>query len=310
MTSSHIVAVTAPAFCKSSILRGELITRFPGSIFNPSENYYSEDGLIEFLSDADAAIVGRDPITERVVSALPKIKIIAKYGVGLDNIDSAALDKEGIILGWTAGINRRAVAEMTLCFMLGLMRNIFSAGFDLKTGVWKKDGGSQLTGKTVGIIGFGNVGLEVARLLRPFECTVLARDILDITQKAKENGVVVCGFKELIRRSDLVTLHVPLTPDTRNLISAEVLINMKPSAFLINTSRGEVVSLSALKSALINGVIAGAALDVFYPEPLGDLEFLALPNFLGTPHTGGNSIEAVEAMGRAAIKHLCDFFEG
>ena len=308
MTGSPVIAVTAPAFCRSKALRDELTVLFPSSVFNPSSEYFSEDDLIRFLSNAEAAIVGRDPVTEKVIASLPDLRIVAKYGVGLDNINSSALEKYGIALGWTPGVNKRSVAEMTLCFMLGLARNIFSAAQELKSGRWNKNGGFQLTGKTVGIVGFGHIGKEVARLLRPFDCRILVQDIINIAEQAELLRAEVCGFDELIKLSDFVTLHVPLTSDTRHMMDSETLHRMKKSAFLINTSRGEIVDQGALKQALVNGVIAGVALDVFFPEPPEDLEFITLPNLISTPHTGGNSIEAVEAMGRSAIGHLCDFF--
>nr|NIP99227.1 hydroxyacid dehydrogenase [Nitrospinaceae bacterium]NIR53418.1 hydroxyacid dehydrogenase [Nitrospinaceae bacterium]NIS83817.1 hydroxyacid dehydrogenase [Nitrospinaceae bacterium]NIT80613.1 hydroxyacid dehydrogenase [Nitrospinaceae bacterium]NIU42937.1 hydroxyacid dehydrogenase [Nitrospinaceae bacterium] len=176
-------------------------------------------------------------------------------------------------------------------------------------GHWLKDGGAQLTGKTVGIVGCGRVGEEVVRLLAPFECRILIRDIVDKSKFCLETGASEVSFEELIETADLVSLHVPLTPLTRNLVDEITLHRMKPAAYLVNTARGEVVDPEALKRALQQGRIAGAALDVFAGEPPEDRELLALPNLLATPHIGGNTVEAVEAMGRAAIDHLVQFFQ-
>jgi D-3-phosphoglycerate dehydrogenase len=200
------------------------------------------------------------------------------------------------------------VAELTLGFMIGLCHNAFSGGFALKRNQWLKDGGFQLSGKTVGIIGCGHVGSEVVRLLVPFKCRILVRDIVDKEQFCQKHGATVADFDEVIEQSELLTLHVPLTDATCNLIDEPVLRRMKPTAFLINTSRGEVVDQPALKMSLMEGRTAGAALDVFAPEPPTDAEFLSLPNLMVTPHLGGNTLEAVESMGRSAIEHLKEFF--
>ncbi|MBI4382906.1 MAG: phosphoglycerate dehydrogenase [Nitrospinae bacterium] len=302
------VAVTPPPFCKSPVLRAELSRLFPDSVFNDKGRYLSEPEMIEFLAGADAVVVGRDPVTDRVLGALPELKLVAKYGVGLDNVDRDALERRRVTLGWTAGVNKLSVAEMTLCFLIGLIHNIFLCGLALKQDRWLKDGGRQLTGKTVGVVGCGNVGKEVIRLLQPFQCRVLARDIIDVSGFCREAGASVAEFDDLVSQSDIVSLHVPLTELTRNMIDARVLGRMRESAFLINTSRGETVDPGALKTALRENRIAGAALDVFALEPPDDQELLACPNLFATPHIGGNAMEAVEAMGRSAIGHLAKFF--
>ncbi len=309
MTASPVrIAVTPPAFCKSDLLRDELTRSLPNAVFNEKDRYLTEPELIDFLQDAEGAIIGRDPINDGVLKSLPKLKIIAKYGVGLDNIDQQALNRHEVKFGWTAGVNSLSVAELTLGFMIGLCHNTFSRGFALKGNQWQKDGGFQLTGKTVGIIGCGHVGSEVIRLLAPFKCRILVRDIVDKSQFCQKHGATEASLNEVIEQSDILTLHVPLTSATVHLMNESVFRRMKPTAFLINTSRGEVVDQSALKMSLMKGVIAGAALDVFAPEPPTDVEFLALPNLMVTPHLGGNSLEAVASMGRSAIEHLKEFF--
>jgi phosphoglycerate dehydrogenase-like enzyme len=306
--SSIKIAVTPPAFCKSDLHREELSRLFPATQFNEKDRYLSEAELIEFLQDAEGAIIGRDPVNETVLKSLPGLKIIAKYGVGLDNIDQSAMARHQVKFGWTAGVNSLSVAELTLCFMIGLCHNTFSKGFALKQNQWQKDGGFQLTGKTVGVIGCGHVGSEVVRLLAPFKCRILVRDILDKKQFCQQHDAVTASLDAVIEQSDILTLHVPLTDATNNLIDSTVLRRMKPRAFLINTSRGEVVDQPALKVALMKGTIFGAALDVFAQEPPSDSEFLFLPNLMVTPHLGGNTLEAVASMGRSAIEHLKQFF--
>jgi phosphoglycerate dehydrogenase-like enzyme len=302
------VVVTPPPICNSSILRSELSNLFPQPLFNDTGRYLTEDELVRFAGEADALLVGRDRITDKVLSALPQLKIIAKYGVGLDNIDSEALQRHQVELGWTAGVNRRSVAELTLSFMLGLCHNVFKGGWALKQGQWAKEGGQLLQGKTVGIVGCGNIGKEVVRLLKPFECRVWIRDILDMSEFCKEADALEKSFEEVLGGADIISLHVPLTEETRHMINVTALRRMQPTAFLINTSRGDVVDQAALKEALINEAIAGAALDVFSQEPPEDAELLACPQLIGTPHIGGNATEAVEAMARAAFQHLKEFF--
>lgn len=302
------VAVTPPPICNSATLRDELSGLFPQPYFNDTGRYLTEDELIRFAGEADALLVGRDGITDKVLSALPQLKIIAKYGVGLDNIDPDALTRHSVELGWTAGVNRRSVAELTLSFMLGLCHNVFKGGWALKQGQWVKEGGQLLQGKTVGLIGCGNIGKEVVGLLKPFECRVWIRDILDRSEFCKETGALEKSLEEVLGGADIISLHVPSTEETRYMINATTLSRMRPTAFLVNTSRGDVVDQSALKDALMKETIAGAALDVFDQEPPEDAELLACPQLMVTPHIGGNAVEAVEAMARAAFQHMKEYF--
>ena len=302
------VAVTPPAFCKSQSLKTELLGHFPNAVFNEKDRYLSGPDLVDFLTDADVALIGRDPINTELIRSLPKLRMISKYGVGLDNLDPEALSRARIELRVTSGTNRRSVAELALGFMIGLCHNMSSGSEELKSGSWRREGGQELTGKSIGIIGCGNVGQELVRLLQPFQCKIWVRDIADRSGFCREFGAVETGFDEIIEEADIITLHVPLTENTENLIDKSVLAKMKPSAFLVNTSRGRVVHQGDLHQALVSGEIAGAGLDVFWEEPPVETEFLQLPNLMVTPHIGGNSREAVEAMGRAAIQNLVEYF--
>ena len=237
---------------------------------------------------------------------MPNLKIIAKYGVGLDNIDLKACDERNIKVGWTGGVNKRSVAEMTLGFMLALSRNLYLTSNQLKKNVWNKSGGLQLTGKTIGIIGAGFIGKEVIELLKPFNCDILINDIYELRGLKQKNIIQV--EKEIIyTKSDIISIHTPLNIETDNLINLSVMEKMKNTALLINTSRGKIINEKDLKFALKNKIIAGAALDVYEKEPPEDSELLKLDNIICTPHIGGNSKEAVLAMGISAIEHLVDF---
>ena len=287
------VAVTSVSFSKSPTLKEKLLKVFPNSTFNNQGEKLSGKNLVEFIKYADAAIVGVEIIDESILKHASKMKIISKYGVGLDNIDQEELKRRDIRLGWVGGVNCRSVSELTLFFLTN----------------WHKDGGSQLSEKTIGIIGCGHIGSDIIKLLSPFKCKILVKDILDKSNFCREQGAIEASLEEIIKHSDVISLHVPLTNETRKICDEKFLKNMKRSAFLINTSRGEVVDQKALKHALKQKLIAGAAIDVFKEEPPSDEEFLALPNLMVTPHIGGNAKEAIEAMGESAINNLISFFE-
>ena len=301
------VKVTTLAFSKNEFLVNELKKTFPDAVVNEEGKRFNGDELITYLEDADAAIIGLEQITGEILEKLPKLKIIAKYGVGLDNIDLVACQQRNVIIGWTGGVNKKSVAEMTLGFMIGLSRNLFTTSNLLRELIWNKSGGKSLYNKTIGIIGFGNIGREVAAFLQPFQCKILVNDIVNFDELSGYSNIFQVDKVELYSKADIITIHTPLNDQTRNLVTKEVFQQMKPTSFLINTARGGIVNEKDLKEALINNLIAGAALDVYEEEPPIDKEMLALPNLICTPHTGGNSYEAVVAMGESAISHLKNY---
>jgi len=187
---------------------------------------------------------------------------------------------------------------------MALLHEVPRANMALQSGTWKNWQGRELTGRTVGIVGCGNVGKDLTSLLVGFDCRVLAHDIVDYRGFYEAMQVEAVGLDDLLQRADIVTLHVPLDDSTRGMLSAQRLALLKPGALLINTARGLLVDEEALKAMLMDGRLAGAGFDVFTVEPPQDVELLRLPNFLATPHIGGSSQEAVLAMGRAAIRGL------
>lgn len=302
------IIVTSPSFSKNDVLRNELLQYFPDSVFNREGKKLEGPELAEFIKEADGAIIGLERIDDAVLKTCEKLLAIAKYGVGTDNLDLESCERRGIRIGWTAGVNKRSVAELTMAFMVCLIRNINRTFLQLKQGTWNKNGGFDLSGKVIGIIGVGNVGKEVIRFLRPFQCRILVNDIIDQAEYYREQQVKEVTKETIFRESDIVTIHTPLTGETRHLINRQVLSVMKPDAFIINTARGGIIKSEDLKWALLNEVIAGAAIDVYEDEPPVDREFIELPNLLCTPHIGGNSFESILAMGRSAIGHLKGFF--
>ena len=303
------VAVSSLSFCQSSVLRDELSATHPGAKFNEKGRHLSEHEMVELLSGCDATILGLDPLTEGMLERLPELKIVTRMGVGVDNLDPALLGRFGIRMGWTGGTNRQSVAELTICFAIAGLRRVAPLNAGMRAGDRPTHRmGRHLAGRVVGLHGCGNVGKEVVRLLQPFGCTVLACDIQDYPQFYAENGVLPVNMDELVKRSEVLSLHLPLTDPTRGLYRAETLDQLRPDCVLINTCRGGIVDEDALRDRLLDGRIAAACFDVFAVEPPTDEALITAPNFLCTPHIGGSAEEARLAMGSAAIADLTDTF--
>jgi len=298
------VKVSTIAFSKNKYLVECLLKEFPDAEVNTAAVRVNGEALVDYFTETEAAIVGLELITPDIIKQLPKLRMIAKYGVGLDNIDLKACKENNVKIGWKGGVNKRSVAEMTLGFMLMLSRNLFITSNELKKMVWNKKGGTQLTGKTIGIIGLGNIGKDLVSLLQPFGCNFLVNDIIDISDYAILHRLRIASKEEIYKNADIITIHTPLNSETSNLINLEVFKMMKSTAFLINTARGGIVNEKDLKFALEHKIISGAAIDVYESESVLNEELLVLPNLICTPHTGGNSLEAVVAMGLSAIEHL------
>ena len=269
----------------------------------------TDDELVVFLSDRDAAIMGLENLTADMLDQLPELKIISRMGVGLDNVDPAMLRDRGIRIGWTGGTNRRSVAELMVAFSVCALRHVGPLYAAMRNGERPRHQmGRHLSGRVVGLHGCGNVGKDVVRLLQAWGCEILAHDLLDFPEFYDEFGVTPVSFEDLVTRSEVVSLHIPLDDTTRGLYSAEVLDLMRDDAVLINTCRGGIIDEYALKQRLMEGRLAAACIDAFAVEPPTDDELLNAPNFLCTPHIGGSAEEARLAMGKAAIDGIEDNF--
>ena len=301
------IKVSNLAFSNNKYLVEQLKNEFSDVEVNVKGIRMTDDALVDYFLDAEGVVVGLEKITDSILDRLPNLKIIAKYGVGLDNIDLQACKERNITVGWTGGVNKRSVAEMSLGFMLALCRNLYSTSNQLKVSVWNKNGGTQLSGKTIGILGCGNIGKELIQLLTPFQCNIIINDIVNQNEFAALHSVKSVTKEELFLTSDFISIHTPLTSETYNLFNMDVFRIMKQNSILINTARGGIVNEQDLKYALTQKMISGAALDVYESEPPIDMELLAIPNLICTPHTGGNSYEAVVAMGLSAIAHLVNY---
>ena len=298
------VAVTSRSFSKNQFLRNELLNQYPDSYFNDQGLYFNSEELIDFLKPAQAAIIGLEHISEVILSKTPQLKIISKYGVGLDNIQFSALRKYNVCLGYTPGTNRRGVAELALQMMMTLLRKSYQSNLAMRKGSWTPQFGKNLTHKKIGILGLGNIGKELVKLLAPFECQIYCHDIKPDIGFIKDHGLHYVELNELFIQSDIVTIHIPLNKNTQLLVNNELLSLLSSEAILINTSRGGIVDEQVLIEKLKNGTIQAAGFDVFMKEPYLNDELLLLDHFYSTPHIGGSSVESVQAMGMAAIDGL------
>jgi len=302
--SMKSVAITSRSFSKHPILRDEVLKRYPDAKFNDAGLSLNGNSLIEFLQGYEKAITALEVIDDSILSHLPNLKVISKFGVGLDMIDLHALKKYGVKLDWSGGVNKRSVSELVVSFAIALLHRAVFANSEVKKGKWYQPKGFQLSNCTFGIIGFGHIGKDLVKLLKPFDCKILAHDIRNFKEFYKKNKVKSVGIEELIKKSDVVTLHLPLNESTKNFMNEERLQMLKSNAILINLARGGLIDEDVLKKMVLEKRIAGAALDVFEIEPPIDKELLTMDNVLITPHIGGSTEEAILAMGMAAIDGL------
>ncbi len=298
------VAVASRSFSRHLDLRRKILSKYTQVTFNESGRSLSGLELIEFLKGHDKAITALEVIDETILSKLPELKVIGKYGVGLDMIDLEAMERFGVKLGWTGGVNKRSVAEIVIAAAISLLHRTSESHLEVRNGQWRQLMGRQLTGKTVGIIGCGNIGKEVAILLKPFDCKILVYDIKNYIDFYLANQITPHTLEFVLAESDIVTIHLPLDDSTKGMFNFERINLMKKGSYIINIARGGIIDEKSLKQHLLNGHLGGAALDVFSEEPPTDSELIRLSNVISTGHIGGSTEEAVVAMGLAAINGL------
>ena len=256
--------------------------------------------LAETLALADALVVrSATNVTAALLESAPRLRVIARAGTGVDNVDVAAATARGIVVMNTPGANSVSVAEHALALMLALARSIPAADAAMKRGVWDKKRltGEELRGKLLGIVGFGRIGREVATRARAFGMELVAHDPFIAPRAVGDLGVALVTLDELLERSDYITLHVPATPETRHLINASTLARCKRGVRVVNTARGELIDEAALADGIEAGVVSGAALDVFETEPPRDNRLTQLPQVIATPHIAASTVEAQELVG-------------
>jgi D-3-phosphoglycerate dehydrogenase len=259
-----------------------------------------------------ASLAGSEPYTRRVIekAAAAGLKVIARAGVGYDAIDLQAATDHGIAVCYAPGTNQEAVAEHAYMLMLALVRNLREQDIELRQGKWPRRAVGHLRGKTLGIIGLGRIGKEMAKRAIPFGLEVIATEILPDHEFAKAHNVTLVPLEELLKRSDIVTLHVPKTPLTKNIINCDTLALMKPSAYLLNTSRGGIVQEKDLYDALVAKKIAGAGLDVYEVEPPSANPLFTLDNIIVTAHTAGVDERSRQEMARLPAQAIVKLLAG
>ncbi|MGI0035169.1 MAG: D-2-hydroxyacid dehydrogenase [Nitrososphaera sp.] len=270
--------------------------------------------LVSSVKDYDVIVVrGRTRVTKEIVDAAANAKIIARVGVGLDNIDVTAAESRNIKVINAPEAASTAVAELAIGLMISLARSIPRADSETKKGNWIKKElmGTQLSGKYLGIIGVGNIGRNIGRMAKALRMNLIGHDIYPIPREfISETGMIVTDLNTLLESSDFVTCHVPATPETTHMFNSERLARMKPTAYLINTSRGEIIDENALCEALKSGGLAGAALDVYEKEPPTNRELLALPNLICAPHIGAQTKEAQQLASTVIAEKIIQILRG
>lgn len=305
------VLITAHSFGKEGREAFEILERAGVIPISKQKNeIWNEDELSKIITDVDGIIVGADRISGRVIERAPRLKIISKHGVGVDNIDIGAATKKGIPVAVALGSNTAAVAELAVGLILVLARNIHICDNETKQGKWNRRIGLEIQGKTAGLIGMGRIGKEVARRLYCMGMGLLAFDLFKDHEFAAKYGVDYAELDELLKRSDFITLHLPLIPETRYIINKSNIKLIKPSAYIVNTARGGLIEEPALYEALKENRIAGAAIDTFEMEPPVSSPLLSLPNVVATPHIGAYTHQSVNNMSCMAAKAVADFFTG
>jgi D-3-phosphoglycerate dehydrogenase len=304
--------VTPTSYGKNdSSLRTELERLVGKVIYNPTGKPLTSAEVAALLPGVDGYIAGLDGIDETALAAADRLKVIARYGVGVDCVDLNAASRRGIIVTNTPGANSVSVAELAIAMILTLIRQIPEAAAATRRGQFPRLSGVSLEGKTVGILGLGSIGKQLARRLSGFDCRLLAYDPFPDSEFAAVHNVSILSLDEILPQADFISLHLPLLPETRRLVDQTFLAKMKKGSYLINTARGEVIDETALYEALQSGHLRGAALDAFCAEPPDPSNpLLSLPQLIGTPHLGAQTDGATNNMGRMAMQDCLAVLHG
>ena len=286
------------------MLRNELLKKYPDAKFNDKGLILIGDDLVDFLRGYQKAIIALEVIDNDVISQLPELQVISKYGVGLDTLNLDDLQKHNVKLGWTGGVNKRSVSELVVSFAISLLHRTVFANAEVKNGKWYQVKGRQLSECTFGILGCGHIGKDVVRLLQPFNCNIIVNDVKNYQDFYEKYKITPVTLNELLSKSDVLTIHLPLDDSTKNILNKTNLHLLKKTCVLINLARGGLIDEKQLKQMIMDKKIAGIALDVFEHEPPNDKELFILENVLITPHIGGSTEEAIIKMGMSAIEGL------
>ncbi|MFN8380273.1 MAG: phosphoglycerate dehydrogenase [Anaerolineae bacterium] len=306
------VLVTPTSYGKHDArLRTELESTVGRVVYSPVTRPLTSAEVRDLLPGVDGYIAGLDVIDRDSLEGADRLKVIARYGVGVERVDLAAASEKHIIVTNTPGANSASVAELAIGLMLALARQIPSVAQKTRDGEWPRVSGLSLEGKTVGLLGLGSIGREVSKRLQGWGCRVVACDPAVDPAAARALDVELLTQTDVAAQADILSLHLPVTPETRAMVNAGFLTRMKPGSLLINTARGDLIDEAALLEALQSGHLAGAALDCFTVEPPGaEHPLLRLPNVIATPHAGAHTDGAINAMGWGALRNCLAVLRG
>jgi D-3-phosphoglycerate dehydrogenase len=305
------ILITPRSFASSSDKAIKMLTARGYEIQrNNTDQPYQKEEMLNLIKDIDGMIIGIDELSAEIIERADKLKVISKYGIGLDNIDLPMAIKKKIIVTNTPQANVDAVADLAFGLILSLARRIPEADQKTKSGKWEKIIGKSVWEKTLGIIGLGKIGKQVVKRAQGFQMNILVFDLIKDKKFASRYSIKYVSLEKLLQKSDYITIHIPLNDTTRGMISYKELGKIKKEAFLINTSRGGIVDEQALYKALRNNQLKGAALDVYSNEPPVESPLKELDNVIMTPHIGAYTEEAIENMGMQAAQNLIDVLEG
>lgn len=278
---------------------------------NPHGRKYTQAELIEDIKDVDAVVADNEPWTEESFAAAPNLKVIAKVGTGMDNFDLEAAKRHGVVIANCAGVNANTVAEHAVAHLLAAIRRIPAQVYSVQEGGWPRVITHEISGRTLGILGFGNIGTAVAEKMKGFDLRIVAWDKYPSYEKAEKLGVELMSLDEVLAVSDYLTLSMPLFPDTYHMINDQSIEKMKDGVCIVNTARGKVVDEAAVARALESGKIGAYGTDVFEDEPpKQDNPLFKYENYCCTPHISGDAYECMAEYGRSTAQIIIDFFEG
>ena len=301
------VLITPTSFLKNPEAKAMVEAFADEIVYNPQSRPLEAEEILALLDGVDGYIAGLDYITADVTRRAPaSLKVISRYGAGVDRVDLEAAKDRGITVTNTPGTNAVAVCELAFGLMLSLARSIPRLDSAVKKGEWPRNDGTELAGKTLGIVGFGAIGKNLATRARAFGMRVAAFDPYFDQAFASQHGVEQKTLNETIESADFLSLHVPLTKETKYMIGEQAIAHMKKGAFIINTARGGLIDEAAAASALKSGQLGGIGLDAYEVEPVTDSPLLGLDHVIMTPHTGAHTNEAIAGMGIMAAQNLID----
>lgn len=309
---SKRVLVTPTSYAKNDPrLLYELEQQVGEVIYNPTQRPLTSTEVRDLLPGINGYIAGLDVIDKQALEAADLLQVIARYGVGLDNLDLDFTRKKGIVVTYTPGANSVSVAELTVGLILSLARQIPTAVIATRSGEWPRFSGITLENKIVGLIGLGSIGKQTALRLKSFNCHLLVYEPYPDMQFVNQNQIELANQDKVLQSSDFVSLHLPLVPDTRKIVNTKFINKMKTGAYLINTARGELVDETSLIQSLQTGKLAGAAIDVFSKEPPDPQSpLLKMPNVIVTPHCASHTDGATNAMGWMALNDCLAVLRG